>query len=161
MTPRSIIFLFVPLLISCEKDDICLEGTPATARMIIIFKDYENPQSKKMVNDLLIRGFGEVDSLTSYSGDSIAIPLRNNFEFTQYEMTINTATPTTQISDSLQINHYQYDTYINRACGYNSNFVFENPFHYLLTQGEGWIKRIEKIRDTLSDEESSHLAIYH
>ena len=26
---------------------------------------------------------------------------------------------------------------------------------------EGWVKRIEKIRDTLSDEKSSHLAVYH
>ena len=32
-----------------EKDDICLEGTPATPRMIVLFKDYENPQAKKEV----------------------------------------------------------------------------------------------------------------
>ncbi len=160
MTPRSLIFLMVLILFSCEKDDICLEGTPATPRMIVLFKDYENPQSKKEVSKLLIRGLGLVDSLTIFSGDSIAIPLRNNYEFTQYEFTLRTSSPTL-LSDSLQINHRQFDTYINRACGYKSTFGFENPFQYKLTQGEGWIKSVEKIRDTLSDEENSHLAIYH
>lgn len=160
MTPRSLILLMVLILFSCEKDDICLEGTPATPRMIVLFKDYENPQAKKEVSELLIRGLGLVDSLTTFSGDSIAIPLRNNYEFTQYEFTLRTSSPTL-LSDSLQINHRQFDTYINRACGYKSTFVFENPFQYKFTQGEGWIKSVEKIRDTLSDEENSHLAIYH
>ena len=159
MTPRSLIFLMFIILFSCEKDDICLEGTPATPRMIVLFKDYENPQAKKGVTKLLIRGLGLTDSLTTFTGDSIAIPLRNNYEFTQYEFTLSTSSPT--LSDSLQINHRQFDTYINRACGYKSTFIFENPFNYMLTQGEGWIKSIEKIRDTLSDEKSSHLAIYH
>ena len=77
MNPRSLNFLFILLLFSCEKDDICLEGTPATPRMIILFKDFENPKVKKVVEDLLIRGLGLVDSLTTFSGDSIAVPLRN------------------------------------------------------------------------------------
>lgn len=160
MIPRSLIFFFALIVLSCEKDDICLEGTPGTARMIILFKDHENPQLKKAVSKLLIRGLGQLNSLTIFSGDSIAIPLRNNFEFTQYEMTLRSSSPTL-LSDSLQINHTQFDTYINRACGYKSTYIFENPFYYRLTQGEGWIKNIEKIRDTLSDEKSSHLAIYH
>ena len=128
--------------------------------MIILFKDYENPQAKKEVSELLIRGIGQVDSLTTMSGDSIAIPLRNNYEFTQYEFTLRTSSSTV-ISDSLQINHRQFDIYINRECGYKSNFIFENTFYYKLTQKEGWVNRIEKIRDTLSDEKSSHLAVYH
>lgn len=159
MTPRSSIFFIFLMLLSCEKDDICLEGTPATPRMIILFKDHENPQAKKQVTKLLIKGLGQVDSLTIFSGDSIAIPLRNNYEFTQYEFTLNTSSPT--LSDSLQINHRQFDIYINRACGYKSNFILENPFYFKLTNGDGWIKSIEKIRDTLSDEKKSHLAIYH
>ena len=159
MIPRSFIFLMFMILFSCEKDDICLEGTPATPRMIILFKDHENPQTKKGVSELLIRGLGQVDNLAVYSGDSITIPLRNNYEFTQYEFTMNTSSPT--LSDSLQINHRQFDSYINRACGYKSTFIFENPFCYILTKGEGWIKSIEKIRDTLSDEKSLHLAVYH
>ena len=160
MDLRSLIFLFILLLLSCEKDDICLEGTPASPRMIILFKDTKNPEAKKVVENLLIRGLGLEDSLTSYSGDSIAIPLRNSFEFSQYEFSMSLSS-TTLISDSLQINHTQFDTYMSRACGYKSTFVFDNPFYYNLTQGTGWIKSIEKIRDTISDEKSSHLAIYH
>ena len=160
MIPRFLIFLIVLIFLSCEKDDICLEGTPGTPRMIVIFKDHQNPQSKKGVTDLLIRGLEKKENLTVYSGDSIAIPLRNNFEFTQYELTLGSSSPTL-LSDSLQINHNQFNTYINRACGYKSTFVFEKSYHYLITQGTGWIKSIEKIKDTLSDEKTSHLAIYH
>jgi len=159
MIPRSFVFLMFLVLFSCEKDDICLEGTPATPRMIILFKDHENPQTKKSVSEVIIRGLGQLDNLALYSGDSIAIPLRNNYEFTQYEFTMNTSSAT--ISDSLQINHRQFDSYINRACGYKSTFIFENPFYYKLSSGAGWIKSIEKIRDTIFDEKSLHLAIYH
>ncbi len=159
MTSRSLFFLILMILFSCEKDDICLEGTSATPRMIVLFKDHENPQIKKGVTKLLIRGLGLIDSLTIFSGDSISIPLRNNYEFTQYEFTLSTTSPT--LSDSLQINHRQFDTYINRACGYKSTFIFEKNFYYELTQSEGWIKNIEKISDTLYDEKSSHLSIYH
>ena len=66
-------------------------------------------------------------------------------------MSLHLKHPST-LSESLQINHRQFDTYINRACGYKSTFIFENPFYYKLTEGGGWIKSIEKIRDTLSDE---------
>ena len=52
-------------MVSCEKDDICLEGTPATPRMIVLFKDYENPLAKTEVSELLIRGLGQLDSLTT------------------------------------------------------------------------------------------------
>jgi hypothetical protein len=160
MTPRSLILLFVLLLFSCEKDDICLEGTPGTAKMIVLFKDHENPQSKKEVSNLLIVGLGQLDTLTTFSGDSIGLPLRNNFEFTQYELRLSKASPTF-LSDSLRINHTQFDTYLSNACGYKSTFVLDNLFYYLHTQGEGWIKNIQKLRDTLTDEKSSHLAIYH
>lgn len=160
MKPQNLILLFVLLLFSCEKDDICLEGTPGTAKMIVLFKDHENPQSKKEVSNLLIVGLGQLDTLTTFSGDSIALPLRNNFEFTQYELTLSTAS-LTFLSDSLRINHTQFDTYLSNACGYKSTYILDNLFYYLQTQGKGWIKKIEKLRDTLTDEKSSHLAIYH
>ena len=161
MALRNVILFVVVLLFSCEKDDICLEGTPGTASLVVLFKDHQDPMAKKAVDQLLIRGFEKKDTLSIFSGDSLAIPLRNNFEFTQYEFTLHTASPTL-LSDSIQFNHTQYDTYINRSCGYRSTFVLENPFYYILTKGNnGWIKSIEKIRDTLIDEKSSHLAIYH
>mgnify|MGYP007043465980 CR=1 FL=1 len=160
MIPRSIIFLFLLTLISCEKDDICLEGTPATPMMIVLFKDHQNPEAKKGVSELLIRGIDREEALITFTGDSVALPLRNNFEFTQYELTWTTSTPTL-LSDTIQINHRQFDIYLNRACGYKSTYIFEDPSHYMLTQGAGWIQKLEKIKDTITDEKSAHLAIYH
>ena len=50
------IFFIVCLLIlsSCEKDDICLEGTPATPRLIVVFRDYQDTAVKKSVENLKV-----------------------------------------------------------------------------------------------------------
>ena len=160
MNLRNLIFLCFLGLISCEKDDICLEGTPGTPRMVVLFRDHENPSARKEVSELTIKGFDQEEAYLVFSGDSVGIPLKNNFELTQYELVLGADTDN-PIADSLQINHKQFDIYINRACGYKTNYIFKNPSHYILTQGNGWIKNIEIIKDTLSDEEDSHLAIYH
>ena len=160
MNLRKLIFLYFLGLLSCEKDDICLEGTPGTPRIIVLFKDYEDPIRSKAVNELTIKGLNQDSNYQIFSGDSIAIPLRNNVYITQYKLVLNADTEN-QISDSLQINHRKFDIYINRACGYKSNYIFGNPPYYILTKGNGWIKNIEIINDTITDEKSSHLAIYH
>ena len=160
MNLRNLILLYFLGLLSCEKDDICLEGTPGTPQMIVVFKDYLDPSSPKGVSELTIKGFDQEANYQLFSGDSVAIPLRNNFDITQYKLVLGTETET-PIADSLQLNHKQFDIFINRACGYKSNYIFGNPAYYILTQGKGWIKNIEIIKDTLTDEKSSHLAIYH
>ena len=160
MNLRKLILLCFLGLLSCEKDDICLEGTPGTPRMIVLFKDYNDPSKPKVVNDLTIKGLSREKNYQIFTGDSIALPLRNNFDITQYKLVLDTDTEK-QTSDSLQINHKQFDIYINRACGYISNYIFRNPPFYLLSQGNGWIKSIEIIKDTITDETSSDLAFYH
>ena len=114
----------------------------------------------KKLNELTIKRFDQAANYQLFSGDSIAIPLRNNFDITQYKLILGAETET-PIADSLQLNHKQFDIFINRACGYKSNYIFGDPAYYILTQGKGWIKNIEIIKDTLTDEKSSHLAIYH
>ena len=160
MNLRKLILLCFLGLLSCEKDDICLEGTPGTPRMIVLFKDYNYPSTSKAVNELTIKGLSQEANYQIFSGDSIALPLRNNLDITQYKLVLDTDTEK-QTSDSLQINHKQFDIYINRACGYKSNYIFGNPPYYHLSQGNGWIKSIAIIKDTITDEKSSHLAIYH
>jgi len=156
------IFFIVCLLIlsSCEKDDICLEGTPATPRLIVVFRDYQNTAVKKSVENLVIQGFNQEETLQTFTGDSIALPLRKNFEFSQFKLSFNLDTDSL-IADSLQFNYDRFDLYINRACGYKSNYVFQEPSHYLLTKSDGWIQNIEKSKDTISDEQNTHLVIYH
>ena len=128
MNLRYLIFLCFFGLFSCEKDDICLEGTPGTPRMIVLFKDYQNPSVLKAVSDLTIKGFDQETAFAVFSGDSVAIPLKNNFKFTQYELLLGTEDEV-PIADSLQINYRQFDLYINRACGYKSNFIFEDGYN--------------------------------
>ena len=88
--------------------------------MIVLFKDYNDPV--KAVNELTIKGLNQNQTIRSFL-ETLCIPLRNNFDITQYKLVLDTDTEK-QTSDSLQINHKQFDIYINRACGYKSNYIF-------------------------------------
>jgi hypothetical protein len=145
---------------SCEKDDICLEGTPATPRLVVVFRDYQDTAIKKSVENLVIQGFDQAEILQTFTGDSIALPLRKNFDFSQFKLSFNLDTDSL-ITDSLQFNYDRFDLYINRACGYKSNYTFQEPSYYLLTKSEGWIQNVKKSKDTISDEQNTHLVIYH
>ena len=39
---HNILFLLVIIILGCEKDDICIEGSENTSRITIGFIDYEN-----------------------------------------------------------------------------------------------------------------------
>ena len=160
MNFRSFFVVCFLILSSCEKDDICLEGTPSTPRLILVFRDFKDKVVKKPVKNLVIQGFDQEEILQTFSGDSIALPLRKNFEFSQFKLSFNVNTDSL-ISDSLQFNYDRFDLYINRACGFKSNYVFQESSHYLLTKSEGWIQNVEKSKDTISDEQNTHLVIYH
>lgn len=160
MNFRSFFIVCLFFLGSCEKDDICLEGTPATPRLIVVFRDHLDTAVKKQVENLVIQGFDQKEILQTFTGDSIALPLRKKLDFSQFKLSFNLDTDSL-ITDSLQFNYNRFDLYINRACGYKSNYVFQKPSHYLLTKSEGWIQNIEKSKDTISDEQNTHLVIYH
>ena len=160
MNFRSFFIVYLFFLGSCEKDDICLEGTPATPRLIVVFRDHLDTAVKKQVENLVIQGFDQEEILQTFTGDSIALPLRKKLDFSQFKLSFNLDTDSL-ITDSLQFNYDRFDLYVNRACGYKSNYVFQKPSHYLLTKSEGWIQNIEKSKDTISDEQNTHLVIYH
>jgi hypothetical protein len=60
------------LIFSCEKDDICLEGTQGTPRLIIKFYDAENPEVLKTVSGLQVRALS-IDSIIPL-GDPLSKP---------------------------------------------------------------------------------------
>ena len=77
------------ILISCEKDDICIEDEIGTPRVILSFYDKIDKNLRKPVENLLIKGLEKEDTLDIFSGDSIAIPLKNDSNLSKYEFIIN------------------------------------------------------------------------
>ncbi len=156
---KTLFYLFF-ILISCEKDDICIESEIGTPRIILSFYDKINKNLKKPVENLLIKGLEKEDTLDIFSGDSIAIPLRNDSNFSKYEFILNSGEENSN-NDTIHIFYSRYDSYINRACGFKSNFILNNPPAELFNKDNNWINEIVKLKDTVLNEDYSHLAIYH
>ncbi len=148
------------ILISCEKDDICIEDEIGTPRIILSFYDKIDKNLRKPVENLLIKGLEKEDTLDIFSGDSIAIPLKNDSNLSKYEFIINAGEEKSN-NDTIHILYSRYDLYINRACGFKSNFILNNPPTALLNKDNNWINEIVKLKDTVLNEDYSHLAIYH
>ena len=157
---KTSLFAIIFIMISCEKDDICIESEIGTPRIILSFYDKTNKTLKKPVENLLIKGIEREDTLDIFSGDSIAIPLRNNLNFSKYEFILNSGGENSN-NDTIQFEYSRYDLYINRACGFKSNYILNDPPAKLFNIDSPWIEQILKLKDTILNENNAHLAIYH
>lgn len=157
---KTSLFAIIFIIISCEKDDICIESEIGTPRIILSFYDKTNKTLKKPVENLLIKGIEREDTLDIFSGDSIAIPLRNNSNFSKYEFILNSGGENSN-NDTIQFEYSRYDLYINRACGFKSNYILNDPPAKLFNIDSPWIEQILKLKDTILNENNAHLAIYH
>ena len=157
---KTSLFAIIFIMISCEKDDICIESEIGTPRIILSFYDKTNKTLKKPVENLLIKGIEREDTLDIFSGDSIAIPLRNNSNFSKYEFILNSGSENSN-NDTIQFESSRYDLYINRACGFKSNYILNDPPAKLFNIDSPWIEQILKLKDTILNENNAHLAIYH
>tara|TARA_B100000780_G_scaffold49846_2_gene30975 strand:- start:518 stop:1012 length:495 start_codon:yes stop_codon:yes gene_type:complete len=163
--PRTILnnvfrLFFISFLISCERDDICLETTAGSPNLIILLLDSENNDTRKIPTGFLIRAIGSDNVLTNNLNDSIVLPLNTKEKISQFEFIINFENENENI-DTLLINYKRIDKYINRACGYRSNFILEQSPIRLLNPGDNWIKGFIILKDTISDETTAHLGILH
>ena len=154
------LFAIIFIMISCEKDDICIESEIGTPRIILSFYDKTNKTLKKPVENLLIKGIEREDTLDIFSGDSIAIPLRNNSNFSKFEFILNAGGENSN-NDTIHFEYSRYDLYINRACGFKSNYILNDPPAKLFNIDSPWIEQILKLKDTILNENNAHLAIYH
>lgn len=153
---------------SCERDDICAEGTPTTPFLIIKFIDFDNGTLIKAPAELQVKAVGvETPFTLGTARDSILIPLRNNEPITEYEFTINSDTnnnsPTDPAPDK-DIVSFQYtvkEQYVSSACGFKVNYeglTFSPP----VTGNDGnWIKNITIQRKNITDETTAHVFIFH
>ena len=152
--------LFIIFLFNCEKDDICLEGTPGTPRLIIRFFDQNEKFTTKPLSKASIKALNEEEEYTVFSGDSLAIPLKLVSNTTIYTFTLLDDSANQEKVDTLKFNYKREDYYINRACGFLSNLIFTNPALEILDK-ESVFSGFNVLKDTIKNEKQAHLAIYH
>ena len=145
-------FLLIMFLFNCEKDDICIEGSENTNRINITFIDYSNKQPKSI--DLnSIRGIGIDSIIEGISGTNLKLPLKVNSSKTKYLLEFN------QDIDTLVIFHKTIHYYLNRSCGYISNFIVKPDTE--ISKDYGLIKEISIENESIFNEEKTNILIHY
>jgi len=152
--------LLIIFLFNCEKDDICLEGTPGTPRLIIRFFDQNEKVTLKSLSNVTIKALGEDEEYIVFSGDSLGIPLKLVSNSTIYTFSHFDDTANQEKVDTLKFNYKREDYYINRACGFLSNLIFTTPAIEIMDKESDFLG-FNILKDTIKNENQAHLAIYH
>ncbi len=147
-------FLVLTLIfLGCEKDDICIEGSENTNRITIGFI---NNESKNLtgINLSFIKGINNDSVLSeSFSGSELKLPLMVNSNETKYILELN------KIKDTLIIYHQTSHIYLNRSCGFKSNFLIKSDTQIL--KESGWIREISIVQDSIFNEEKTNIHIHY
>tara|TARA_B100000989_G_scaffold149434_1_gene111432 strand:+ start:203 stop:676 length:474 start_codon:yes stop_codon:yes gene_type:complete len=157
MIAKKYFLLMLILIIGCEPDDICIEGTTGTAELIIIFHDFDNPDSRKEIQNLNVVGSinqNDYESLFFTTSDSITLPLRKFSSSTNYKFVLND--DNNMIVDELAIFYTTNDIFINRACGFKTIFEELN-----VSYSNNWIKKIVILNNSISSNNNANIKILH
>jgi hypothetical protein len=154
---KIILFLLIITLISCERDDICID--PTTPKMIILFFDTVDTDQRKSVPNLKV----EVESTNDFVEinqsitDSISIPLRVDVDFTKIRLTKNLG-ETSEKVDNFTISYNRNQVFVSRSCGFKTTYTdIPNPID--LT--DQWIQNLTINNQNIIDETEKHISIFH
>ena len=147
------ILLTFSVLISCEKDDICIEGSENTNRVTIGFIDNES-KNPTGINLSYIKGVNN-DSIISeeFSGTELKLPLMVSSNQTKYILEQN------EVRDTMIIFYQTNHLYLNRSCGFKSNFLIKSDTEII--KESGWIREITIVQDSIFNEEKTNIFIHY
>ena len=146
-------FLVLTLFfLSCEKDDICIEGSENTNRISIGFIDNES-KNRTGITLSFIKGINNDSIIESFSGNELKLPLMVNSNETKYILEQN------EVKDTLIIFHQTNHLYLNRSCGFKSNFLIKSETEII--KESGWIREISIVKDSIYNEERKNIFIHY
>jgi len=140
------------ITIGCEKDDICIEGSENTNRITIGFIDYEN-KNEIGISLNSIKGVGLDSIIEGFSGNNLKLPLMVNSNRTQYIFEHN------ETVDTVNIHHKTVHKYLNRSCGFISNFIIKSDTE--ISKNHGWIREVSILNDSIFNEEKTNILIHY
>ena len=161
------------MFVACEKDDLCAETTPTTPQLIISFKDANNTTESKAVESLGVfavqnNDFVLIETVNGINTDSIAIPLRNDIEVSNFKFYKNYSLVDGIIEGEENHVYLEYNTvevFISRACGFINNYIDLSIFNYdpniFGTPAGTWISGYEVINTIVENENQAHVNIFH
>lgn len=157
--------IFIGVIASCEKDDICVEGN--TPLLVLEFFDAANPTVTKNVTTLRIVGEGQNSTVNTFADrsnlSSVSLPLKTDNDQTTFYIIANSASndagQETGNVDTLTFSYDRIEDFVSRACGFIVNY--ENVSPELSAGSANWITDIEVIRASVTNSDSTHVKIFH
>ncbi len=173
----SVLLIFV--LQNCERDDICAEATLTTPQLSIEFNDFSNPDVLKVVPQMTLYAqelltedpvnASEATLVFNTNSNAATLPLKINDEGinTTFQYVIEKDTnlrldddnTETSNKDIIEIQYTSEFEYVSRACGYKSIFNLINVT--VIPDDDNWINTAEIIIETVENENSVHVRIFH
>lgn len=152
----------IGLLVGCQYNDVCNEDVPDTPKLVIKFYDHEFPDNLKEVpNFNVISPDADSFYFENPINDTIAkIPLKSNASSTTYQFIIHQGDEdNSELIDTITFEYTTDITFIDRACGFKTEFYDLNINESTLTNN--WIKDVEIPEPkNITDEKDAHLYIY-
>lgn len=167
---------------SCEKDDICTEGTLTTPLLVIEFFDATNTSGEdvaKTVTNLWVEAVDpNVDEnmvilnpiqSAAQTVSTVSIPLRTQQNSTEYRFITNYELDDddNQLGneDILTFNYETQEIFLSRACGYITNYTLNISNGVVVTADtDNWINITSGIQISeinVENETETHVKIYH
>ncbi len=159
------LLFFIALIIaanSCTRDDLCSAATQTTSKLVINFKNFNNPLEDRGVGNLsVITDLGDVAVINDSTATIITIPLHVGADITSYRF-IKNINDTININvDSISFTYQRVDEYINRACSFKTIFYDLNALVVPEENSNNWIRSVEIVNDTIENEDETHINIFH
>lgn len=160
-----LVFLCLFTIASCEKDDICVEGS--TPLMVIEFFDIDDRETSKNVTALRVVGEGQTVTVNTVvdrtSLNSITVPLKTDIDNTGFLFISDSDDNDDGFEigniDTVMFNYARLEEFKSRACGFIVNY--EELGGVLQTDTDNWIQEIEIIQAEIINSDSTHVKIYH
>lgn len=155
-----LLFLFLPIIWACEKDDFCTQA-PITPSLIITFFDDANRATPKNARRLSVwaQDKDTLRQFTSVNIDSIIIPLNSIDTTTVYNLKINVGgdNAVDQIA-RFTVNYTTEEEYVSRSCGFKVNF---NDLTFSASENS-WIKDFTPSElININNQNAAHVQIFH
>jgi len=167
---KQFLCLFLIVIFSCEKDDICADTVQTTPRLVIEFYDLTAPDNVLAVAGLFARGLD--------SGNAEGVPINNEVVFTRSKISLPLKTDGSNEtefilfknydvvdgvesgnSDTIKITYNTENVYVSRACGYKTNF--EILTFSITEDSDQWMRNSDIIIYNITNENEIHVKIFH
>ncbi len=173
---KKIIFLLISTVLffsfGCERDDICAETTITTPKLVIVFRDAEDPTKTKRVENFNAKAIGEEDFYfeTPVNDTIVKLPLKTSMGNTNYQFIINSVENTDEDeedtpapnTDEINFIYTPVDVFVSRACGYKTEFLELDANLIGEQNNANWIDNINVQQpNNIVNEFTTHLYFYH